>query len=91
MAFRHLGDPAGATVALDAAAVTPHDSNPLTSGGVACWARALYIGAAGDVAITTPAGATVVFSDVPAGCILPVACSHVRATATTATNIVALF
>jgi hypothetical protein len=80
-------DTADATVpAKGAEAVTPHDTNVFTS-----LARALYVGAAGDVAVTTPAGDNVTFVGVPAGYILPVQVWRVLATGTTASSIVALF
>lgn len=70
-----------------AAAVTPNDSTDLTT---AC--RGLYIGGAGDVTLDTVGGeTTVVFNSLVAGTILPVRAVRVRATGTTATNIVALW
>jgi hypothetical protein len=68
-----------------AAAVTPSNSAAITPA-----ARALYVGGAGDVKVTTTAGDTVTFVGVPAGTILPVQCSLVWSTGTTATGIVAL-
>ena len=53
-------------------------------------ARALYVGGAGDVEITTPSGTTVVFHSVAAGTFMPVQATHVIDTNTTATDIVAL-
>ncbi len=53
--------------------------------------RAIYVGGAGDVSITTLKGATVVFSGAVAGSVLPIACTRVNSSATTATNLVALF
>ena len=65
-------------------AVTPDDDVSLS--GV----RALYIGVSGDVSIVTRGRVTpVVFKSAPIG-ILPVQATKVRATGTTATNIVAL-
>jgi flagella basal body P-ring formation protein FlgA len=52
--------------------------------------KALYVGGAGDLSIVNDNGDTVVFSNVPAGSMLPVSTDKVLA-ATTATNIVALF
>jgi hypothetical protein len=51
---------------------------------------ALYVGGTGDVAVKTAAGNTVVFSAVPAGFIIPIACKQVRSTSTTATLILGL-
>jgi hypothetical protein len=75
-----LGDPA-----VTAFAVTPHDTNELTE-----FCRSLYVGGAGNLAVTTAEGDVVTFVAVPVGTIIPVRCSHVMATNTTATNIVAL-
>lgn len=71
--------------AAGAAAVTEHDANPLSN-----TSRALYIGGAGDVTVTMLDGNDVEFVGVPAGTILPIRVTHVK-TATTATDIVALF
>lgn len=71
--------------AAGAFAVTPSDSTPLA--GV----RSLYIGGAGNVAIVSPGRtAAVTFVGVLAGSILPVRCSKVMSTNTTATDIIAL-
>lgn len=68
-----------------AAAVTPNDGADLSIGQ----ALGLYIGVTGDVALDTPNSSNVVFKAVPVG-VLNVAATRVRATGTTATNIVAL-
>lgn len=67
-----------------AAEVTPDDLTdlPITS-------RALYIGVAGDVTVTTAGGDTVTFANV-AG-ILPMRIARVHQTGTTATGIVAIW
>lgn len=65
-------------------AVTPHDSNAISE------TRALYVGGAGDVAVENDQGAAVTFTSVPAGTVLPIRTRKVRATDTTATDIVAL-
>lgn len=69
-----------------AVAVTPSDSTSFTQGPC----RALYVGVAGNVSVLS-GGAAVVFVGVQAGSILPVETARVNSTATTATNIVALF
>lgn len=69
--------------ASDAAVVTPSDETALTS------VRGLYIGGMGDVVIDTANSTGVTFSTVPAGTILPIMATKVKA-ATTATLIVAL-
>jgi hypothetical protein len=66
--------------------VSPSDSVDL-----AFQSRALYIGGAGDVSITNVSGVAIVFVGVPAGAILPVVTNRVRATGTTATNVIALY
>jgi len=73
--------------ARNASAVTPHATNPLAN-----VAKALYVGGAGDIACRlVDDTADVTFVGVPAGAVLPIRASHVRATGTTATNIVALY
>jgi len=67
-----------------AVAVTPSDSVNFTLS-----ARGLYIGVTGDVTAVV-AGVAVLFKNCQAGSILPVVCSRVNATGTTATNLVAL-
>ena len=75
-----LSDPAAG-----AFAVTP--SNTATLAGV----RALYVGGAGDVAVTAIGTDTAVtLVGVTAGSIIPVRARKVMATNTTATSIVAL-
>jgi len=69
-----------------AAAVTPHASTPITDGPV----RSLFVGVAGDVTCRLDGdSADVLFKNVPSGTFLPVRATHVRATGTTATNILA--
>lgn len=70
--------------AFSVAAVTPSNTTVIS-------ARALYIGGAGNVAVTALDGSTATFTSVPAGTILPVVVTKVMATGTTATNIVALY
>lgn len=66
------------------AAVTPHDTNELP-----IYAKALYVGVAGDVKLTTIDGSTITIKAI-AG-LLPVTAKVVFSTGTTATNIVALW
>lgn len=70
----------------DAAAVTPADS-ALTDAPT----RAVYVGGAGNLAVTFVDGTTVTFVGVPAGTLLPIAVKEILATNTTATSILALF
>lgn len=69
-----------------AAAVTPSDSVDLPQ---VC--RGLYVGVSGNINIDMPDGATVLFSNVAAGIILPIRAKRVRSTSTTATNMVAVY
>jgi hypothetical protein len=69
---------------LDAAAVTANDTTvlPLT--------RGVYVGGTGDLAVRMSSGNSVTFKSVPAGALLPIRVDQVKATGTTATNIVAI-
>lgn len=69
-----------------AAAVAPHDSNPLAEP-----AKALFVGTGGDVAARGVGGGDVVFRNVPGGTVLPFRAQFVRATGTTAADILALY
>lgn len=69
-----------------AAAVTKSDATVLPA------TRGLYIGGAGDVAVSMAADdSSVTFTAVPAGTVLPVRVKKVLSTGTTATTIVALW
>ena len=72
-------------VASDAVNVTPSDATVLapTWGG-------LFVGGAGNVAVVTEEGTTLTFTGVLAGSVLPIVVTRVRATGTTATNIVGM-
>ncbi len=72
--------------AVGGAAVTP--SNTV---GYDRLARGLFVGGAGNVSMVGGDGATVVFTGVPAGAILPIAHTRVNSTGTTATNMTAMF
>ncbi len=76
----YLTDPSGT-----AAAVTPHNSTNFTAG--IC--RALYVGVTGDV-VAIVDGQAITFKAVPVG-VLPIRCTRVNSTNTTATDIVALY
>jgi len=67
-----------------AKAVTLHDtnSNPCV---------AFYVGGAGNLAVTTANGDNVTLNGLLAGHIYPIQCTVMKATGSTATNIVALF
>lgn len=66
-------------------AVTPSDSSLLSE-----TTRGIYIGTEGNIAALLLSGASVTFSSVPAGSLLPVRLTKIMATGTTASNIVAL-
>lgn len=73
--------------ASNAVAVTPSDSTDLTY-----TTRALYVGGAGTVVVNmNDTGSSISFVAVAAGSVLPIRVDRVRATGTTATNIVALY
>jgi len=76
-----LGSPAD-----DGAAVTPNDGADL-----AFVTKGLFVGGAGNLAVTTAQGNALTFTGLLAGTLLPIRVSRVKATGTTATNIVALF
>lgn len=75
------------TACTSAFAVVPSDVTVFGAGGQP---RALYIGGAGNVAVTMSDGSSVTFTAVPVGAILPLNVIQVRATGTTATNIVGM-
>jgi hypothetical protein len=68
-----------------AAAVTPHNTDELTH-----VSRALYVGTAGTLKVTTVSGEEVSFGAVTAGSLIPVRVKIVWATGTSASNIVSL-
>ena len=87
MADQHQFAAEGLTSPADnAAAVTPSDSTDL-----AFTSRALYVGGAGNIVCTMLGGGDVTFAAVPAGSILPVRVTRVKATSTTATSIINLY
>lgn len=78
------------TQALDAPAthgfaITPDDGTDLSE-----ITRAVYVGSSGSLAVTFTSGAELVMPNVPAGSLLPLRLQRVRATGTSATNIVGL-
>jgi hypothetical protein len=67
-------------------AITGNDSTDLT-----VFPRAIYVGGAGNVKVTTIGGDTVTFSGALAGTIIPVRVTRVFSTDTTATNLLGLY
>lgn len=63
--------------------VTPSDTGFVAG-------RALYVGGAGNVALITVGGDSVVFAAVPVGAVIPVEFNQILATGTTATLMLAL-
>ena len=72
--------------AIDGQAVAPSDSTLLTQ-----VSRAIYVGTAGNISAELASGTQVTFTAVPAAMILPLRLRKIRATGTTAQNIVALW
>jgi hypothetical protein len=69
-------------------AVTPHDTNALTNG--AC--KALFVGTGGNITMRGSGGSVdQVWKNVANGQILPICALYIRATGTTATDILALY
>ena len=70
-----------------AVAVTPHDSNALAD-----VPKALFVGTGGNVTMRgSGGGADAVWKNVPDGTVLPFRAQFVRATGTTAADILALY
>ena len=67
-------------------AITGNDSTDLT-----VYPRAIYVGGAGNVKVTTLGGDTVTLNGAVAGSILPVRVVRVFSTGTTATNLIGLY
>lgn len=65
--------------------VTADDTNELSE-----VTRALYVGVGGDIALVMRDGNEVTFQNVPEGSLLPIRVSKVKATGTTAANILGL-
>lgn len=70
-----------------AVAVTPHDSNALTD-----IPKALFVGTGGNIAMRGVNGTSdQSWKNVPSGSLLPFRAQYVRATGTTAADILALY
>jgi hypothetical protein len=77
--------PTGMMPGYDAISVTPSDTVSL-----AAVVRALYVGAAGDVRLTTLMGNSVTFYGLQAGTILPMQTKQVLSASTTASLMVGI-
>lgn len=77
--------PTDVRASASAQSVTPSDSTNLTG-----TARALYVWVGGNI-VAIIGGSPITFTNVQDGTILPIACTRINATSTTATNMVALY
>ena len=71
----------------DGVPVTPADATALPN-GICC---GVYVTTTGNIAGTTPSGATVVLTGVPINTVVPIDLSIIAATSTTASGILALY
>ncbi|WEK44203.1 MAG: hypothetical protein P0Y64_05135 [Candidatus Sphingomonas colombiensis] len=84
--FANSADTASAP-ATRAAAVSPHDTNALSD-----IPKALYVGTGGTIVMRGVAGSSdQIWKNVPNGALLPLRAQYVRATGTTASDILALY
>ncbi len=83
--FQYVAD-APSAPATRVQAVTPHDTTPLTD-----IPKALYVGTGGTIVLQGTSGDAASFANVADGSVLPVRARFVRASGTTASNIVALY
>lgn len=84
--FSNVADQVSAP-ATRAVAVTPHDGNALAD-----IPKALYIGTGGSIAMRgVGAASDTSWKNVPSGSLLPFRAQYVRATGTTAADILALY
>lgn len=68
-------------------AIVPHDVNALAD-----IPKALFVGTGGNITMRGVGGSTdVLYKNVPEGSILPIRAQYIRATGTTAADIVALY
>lgn len=69
----------------DGFAITPDDATELSE-----ITRAIYIGTAGDITLTLVSNTELLFKNIPSGTILPVRARRIKATGTTATDLLGL-
>jgi len=70
--------------------VTPSDSTDIT-GSNANTPATLFVGTGGDIDVITLGGSTLLLKNIADGSFLPIQVTRVKATLTTATDIVAIF
>ena len=70
--------------------VTPSDSTDIT-GSNANTPATLFVGNGGDIDVITLGGSTLLLKNIADGSFLPIQVTRVKATLTTATDIVAIF
>lgn len=70
---------------VDGFVITPSDGDDL-----AVYTRGIYVGAAGDIKVTTIGGTTLTYKNLAAGVIHPLRVVKVFATGTSATDIIGL-
>lgn len=75
---------------LTAPAVAAEVISPSDTENLEFVTRAIYLGQGGDLSVTMKSGDTVLLRGMQAGVFYPLRLSHVRATGTTATDIVGL-
>jgi hypothetical protein len=68
------------------AAITPHDTTELEF-----WTRGIYVGGAGDIAVVSAAGDAITIVGCLAGVVYPFAVKIIKATGTTATDLIGLY
>ena len=71
-------------------AVTPSDSSDIT-GATANTPATLFVGTGGNINVVTLGGSTLLLKNIADGSFLPIQVTRVKATNTTATDIVAIF
>lgn len=74
--------------ALGAVTITPNDSTDNMGGKPV---RAIWVGGAGDMAITTSNGEDVTVYGIAAGTLVPIRPSRIKSTNTTATNLLGFY
>jgi len=74
----------------DGFAITPSDTTTFFANNQPLCCRAIYVGVGGTIVLITAGGTTLTFLGVTAGQVLPVMAQQVKATGTTATNLIGI-